>query len=151
MSTVTTHKVGGLPMSGQGRVCLLRKKFDCAVDTLTAAEVIEVFDIPKDTFVLAVGVRCETAEGATATIDIGDETNADGFIDGADMNSASTNASSNNVTAGGTNAAFGVSVETTGGGKYYTDADTIDILVNNTMDAAAFTVWALVAYCGDPA
>lgn len=127
-------------MVGQGRIAVLRKKFNCAVTPLTAADVIQVFDLAPGTLVLCTGLRCTVAEGAAATIDMGDEVDPNGFIAAANVNLATTDA----IGAG----AF--AIQTTGG-KYYAAADTLDIIPSATLGLASFEVWAVVVLTGDPA
>lgn len=94
---------------------------------LAATDVMEVVPVRAGTWVPAVFVDCTTAEGAAATIDVGDGAAANGFLDDFSLNAV----------------AWGSSLITTSyslataGGKLYTADDTIDVLVNsNNVDVA---------------
>jgi hypothetical protein len=104
---------------------------------LGANDVIEALSIPAKTMVLAVGLDVTTAEGGTLTIDVGDATDGDGFLDGVNGNVAAGYASDANPT---TPVGYGH-------GKYYSAADTIDIKTINATDTAVMRLWAVVADC----
>lgn len=99
----------------------------------SASDVIQLWDIPAGTHIQAVLVNVTTAEGAAATITIGDGTSAAGFL-------AST--SINSVAATGTiiTDAFGAT-----GGKLYTATDTLDIVFGTAadIDVAVFDVYVI--------
>jgi hypothetical protein len=99
-------------------------------------DILEVIRVPAKTLVLAVGLDVTTAEGATCTVDVGDGTTVDGFLDGADANAVASYASSGN----------GEAYEK---GKYYAAADTIDVKFINAADVAVMRLWALIVDCND--
>jgi hypothetical protein len=109
---------------------------------LTSGDVLEVIQLPAKTYVLAVGLDVTTAEGGTLTIDIGDGSAADGYLDGVNANTVASYASTLALTEGAPNTVTGYSA-----GKYYAAADTIDIKTVNAADAAVMRLWALVADC----
>ena len=109
---------------------------------LTSGDVLEVIQLPAKTYVMAVGLDVTTAEGGTLTIDIGDGTTADGYLDGVDANTVASYASTLALTEGAPNTVTGYSA-----GKYYAAADTIDVKTVNAADAAVMRLWALVVDC----
>lgn len=109
---------------------------------LTSGDVLEVIQLPAKSYVMAVGLDVTTAEGGTLTIDIGDGSAADGYLDGVDANTVASYASALALTEGAPNTVTGYSA-----GKYYAAADTIDIKTVNAADAAVMRVWALVVDC----
>jgi hypothetical protein len=109
---------------------------------LTSGDVLEVIQLPAKTYVMAVGLDVTTAEGGTLTIDIGDGSAADGYLDGVDANTVASYASALALTEGAPNTVTGYSA-----GKYYAAADTIDVKTVNAADAAVMRLWALVVDC----
>ena len=117
-----------------------------------AAGVAQCIPIKAGMEVLSVVVEVVTEEGGTLTVDVGDGADADGYIDGADMNATVgdfytsvvphvfANAAGDIVTPSGNDETdFGII-----GGKFYTTADTIDILINDNADAAVMRITAEV-------
>jgi len=104
---------------------------DTSVKNMASSDVYEAINIPAGAIVIAAGVVCLTAEGATATVDLGDGDDPDGFIDAANVNSAGLSSSS--IQDDGT---FAYS-----GGRYYSSDDTIDVTAKAALDAAKFVVW----------
>lgn len=109
---------------------------------LTSADVLEVIRIPAGTQVLAVGLNVTTAEGATLTIDVGDGTDPDGFLDGVNANTVAGYSSSTVTLVEGAPNTLSPAY---GFGKYYGAEDTIDVKTVNAADTAVMTVWAIVA------
>ena len=109
---------------------------------LTSGDVLEVIQLPAKSYVMAVGLDVTTAEGGTLTIDIGDGSAADGYLDGVNANTVASYASTLALTEGAPNTVTGYSA-----GKYYAAADTIDVKTVNAADAAVMRLWALVADC----
>jgi len=105
-------------------------------------DVLEVMPIPAKTYVMQVGLDVTTAEGGTCTIDVGDASDPDGFLDGVNANTAASYATSLALAEGTPNTIVGYS-----NGKYYAAADTIDIKTVNAADAAVMRLWAVVADC----
>lgn len=111
------------------------------VTALASGDVLEVIPVPAKTLVMRVGYDVTTAEGATATFDLGDGSDADGYLNDVDLNSVGSGVMSLALTEGTPNTIAGYS-----NGKYYSAADTIDItLNNNAINVAVVRVWALVA------
>ena len=101
---------------------------------LTSADILEVIRVPANTLVTNVALNVTTAEGGTLTVDVGDGDNPDGYIDGVNANATAAY-----LTVAGTDAFEA--------GKYYTAADTIDIVLNNAADAAVMTLTAVMVDC----
>lgn len=108
--------------------------------TFPAADVLQLLDVKAGWYVAMVGVQVHTAEGAAATGDVGDATDPNGYIDAVDMNAVGFTASGPvALTEGAPNTVTGYS-----NGKLYTAADTIDLTLDDTVDAAVITVFAVV-------
>jgi len=107
-----------------------------------AGDVLEVMQIPAKTYVICAGLDVTTAEGATCTVDMGDGTDPDGFLDGVNANTAASYATALVLAEAAPNTVVGYS-----NGKYYAAADTIDIKTVNAADAAVMRMWALVSDC----
>ncbi len=108
---------------------------------LASGDVLEVIPVPAKSLVMRVGYDVTTAEGATATFDLGDGSDADGYLNDVDLNSVASGVMALALTEGTPNTIAGYS-----NGKYYSAADTIDItLNNNAINVAVVRIWALVA------
>ena len=101
---------------------------------LTSADILEVIKVPAQTLVTHVALEVTTAEGGTLTVDVGDGDNPDGYIDGVNANAAAAY-----ITVAGTDAYEQ--------GRFYTAADTIDIVLNNAADAAVMKLTAVMVDC----
>ncbi len=104
-----------------------------------AGDGVEAIRIPAKSLVMAVGVDVTTAEGGTLTLDVGDGSDADGWLDGVNANTVASYCSAAALAEGAPNTFVGY-----GAGKYYAAADTIDVITVNAADAAVVRVWALV-------
>lgn len=93
---------------------------------LAAADILQLIELPAGVYVPVAVLQCITAEGETATADLGDGAQVAGYLDDFNCNTAGWGFS-------GVTTAYSVAV---GGGKLYTAADTIDLLLNT----AAFNV-----------
>lgn len=97
---------------------------------LAATDTLDVIPLPAGTTVLMVGADVTTAEGATATMDVGDGSGATTYMSNVNLNS---------VAANGATVAAPV---------FYGSADKIMITLDqNSIDAAVVRVWAVVADC----
>jgi len=97
---------------------------------LTATDILQVLPVAAGTLVLAVGVDVTKAEGAAATIDVGDGTSATRYL-----SNTSINAVANTVSA-------------LSAPQFYAAADTIDITIDNAAtDLAVIRLWALIVDC----
>ena len=118
---------------------------DRAAASLTAlagGDVLTALHIPAKTMVLAVGLDVTTAEGGTLTIDVGDGSDPDGFLDGVAGNAVGSFSTSLVLAEAAPNTVTGYS-----NGKYYAAADTIDVVTVNAADAVVMRLWAVVADC----
>ena len=134
MATVTAFTDGQPVVKLDGNmVGVIENYVSFAVTSVSAADVVEVLDVGAGTFVSCVWMIVLTAEGATATCDIGDATDPNGYDDSVNMN-----ASAGTITRTLETDAYTV-------GKYYSSADTIDLTIDNDTDAAivymAATAW----------
>lgn len=140
------------PEKGTRAVTMLEVDLDMAAITaarlaagataLANGDGLEVLRIPAKTLVLRVGLDVTTAEGGTCTIDVGDGTDPDGFLDGVNANTVASYCSALALAEAAPNTVVGYS-----NGKYYSAADTIDVVFVNAADAAVMRVWALVVDC----
>lgn len=105
----------------------------------SAADVLELINVPANTFVQAVHYEVETAEGAVLTFTLGDAADPDGFVAGADGNAVGSGMNTLALTEGVPNTITGYS-----GGKFYSAADTIDMVLANAAAAAKVTVTAIM-------
>lgn len=150
MATYSADYVAERSQGLNGKMNLIERTIDfkqvadyrasAGLTALASADVYEILNIPAKTLVLRVGYDVTTVEGATATVHIGDGSDADGFVASANLNSVGSGASALALTEGAPNTVTGYS-----GGKYYSAADTIDLTLNNNgIDAAVVRVWALI-------
>lgn len=107
---------------------------------LAAADILQVISLPAKTFVIAAGLDVTTAAGGTLTLDLGDGSDADGYIDGVDGNAVASYAPIKTLVEGTPNTILGYSL-----GKYYSAADTLDLVLVNAPAACVVRVWAIVA------
>ena len=115
-----------------------------AAAALASGDVLEIIPLPAKSLVLRVGYDVTTAEGASATFDLGDGSDTDGYLNDISLNSVASGISTVSL-AEGTPNTFPLPYAV---GKYYSAADTIDMLINsNSVDAAVVRIWALVVDC----
>ena len=103
---------------------------------LAATDVLEVIRVPANTLVTNVALNVTTAEGGTLTVDVGDGDDPDGYIDGVNANATAAY-----IPVAGT-AAYEQ-------GKYYTAADTIDVVTVNAADTAVMMLTAVMIDCSE--
>ena len=137
----TTGGTGALSQSLGTGMYRLYKTFDLADlkaslndDTdFAAGDIMKAFSIPANTLILTAHCKVHVAEGATCTIDVGiTGDDADGFLDGANINSTSTSVATAHTYGYGVNFMLG---------KLVTTADTVDIyFVSNDSGVAVFTL-----------
>jgi len=107
-----------------------RASADPVLDAFVASDVVAALDIPAGSVVLAVGADITTASGATATVDVGDSSDVDKYIDGANAN------------------AVGHSSSIATKPVLYNTAGTIDIkFATGVPGALVVRVWAVIANC----
>jgi len=110
------------------------------------SDTLQVLNIPAKTLVMAVGIDVTTADGTASTVDIGETGgDVDGWINGHDCNAVGSACSTNNTLVEGTPNVFEPAL---GNGKYYSSADTIDMLfLTAPQDASVMRVWAVCIDC----
>jgi hypothetical protein len=96
---------------------------------LAATDTLEIIPVAAGSLVLAVGVQVTKAEGATATIDIGDAASATRYSSNADLN------------------ALGSTVSSASPFYYAADGAIRVTLDHNSIDAAVARVFAVIVNC----
>lgn len=142
MATVdlTVGGTSGAAANLSGRIFTHEIELDFDKTNRGAADVLQLFDIPAGSFVLMVGYQVVTAEGGAATFDLGDGATPAGYVSNADANAVGRGVSGPvSLTEGAPNTVTGYSA-----GKFYSAADTIDMIVDAALDAAKIRVWAVL-------
>ena len=128
MATYTiTGATAGIPVGVKPQI--IEVVLDFSSTNLTTADSVEVFEMNANTLVLAAGVEVLTAASAgSPVLDLGDDTTddlyvsaLDGSATGQEINSAS---------------------------KFYTAADTIDLIANTATFDGKVRVYAVIAELG---
>lgn len=135
MTTYTTYtdgttitSVSGGNYAGSPARTVLTGVYDASKRNMVAADVATVVTIPAGTWVEAVFLEIITAEAtASQTISVGDGDSTAGWVSAV---SSSAAAGTKYLGAGALAIATGTSQTN---GKYYTTADTLDILVPTSM------------------
>lgn len=110
-----------------------QNKFSFAeIAALASGGVVEILKIPAKAYVERVVLRIDTVEGGTATADVGDGDDPNGYLDHVDLD----------ATAGDVFSSIKLT-DNYAEGHYYPDADTIDISLDNNMDAGIYTISAI--------
>lgn len=141
----TTYAYNGAQRGGTGagmtfspgRLGVADIKFDFAaiaadrsansLAALASTDILQAVGVKAGTWVPMVAVDTTTAEGAAATVSVGDGADDNGFVDALSINA--TGYGSSLITT-----AYSLA---TAGGKIYTADDTIDVLLNsNSIDVA---------------
>jgi hypothetical protein len=154
MATYAADYVAERSLALGAKTTLLERTIDFAqvaayragagLTALASGDVYELFNLPAKTLVFRVGYDVTVAEGATATFDLGDGSDTDGYLNDISLNSVASGV----MTLALTDASPGVTVTAYSGGKYYSSADTIDmVLNNNSIDVAVVRVWIVVQDC----
>lgn len=97
--------------------------FDATKQNLAQNDIAQLVNIPAKTLVRRVFWEVETVEGGARNFAIGDGSDTDGFIATTSANSLASGISGLALTEGTPNTITGYS-----GGKYYSAADTLDLL-----------------------
>ena len=139
MSEITTMKApgaGAKSWQGVDKHYLMEVELDFSGQTALTTDTVVVFNVKAKQLLMGMLVEVVTAEGATATLDIGlTGGDVDKFIDGANVNGAV--GSIHKSGDGGTK-----EVIVAEGGHYFAAADNIDLLPLNDLDAAKIKVFA---------
>ena len=132
---------GGYPAHLKGGLYRVTRELDFNKVNRSAADVLQLINVPANTRVVRVAVLVTVVEGATLTFDIGDGATPAGYIEAHD----------GNVLAGADSG--GIVLETatpdtikpySGTGKRYSAADTIDMTLDNDAASAKVTVIAFL-------
>lgn len=97
---------------------------DFSVLTPSSGDIIQCMNVDEGTLVTGVYLLIVTADTGTKTVDIGDDTDENGYDDNVDVTATA-----------GTVTKMLEATDPYGAGKYYTTDDTIDLLVNNASTA----------------
>ena len=142
MAEILTMKAPGAGERGWQAVdkaYLMEVELDFSGQTALTTDTVVVFNVKAKQLLTGMLVEVVTAEGATATLDIGlTGGDVDKFIDGANVNGAV-----GTVHKSGDGSTKEVIVAE--GGHYFAAADNIDLLPLNDLDAAKVKVFALFA------
>ena len=156
MATVD-YTVGGLASAVPAEGLNIFSRKECVLDFLstntngvnrTAADILQMIDVANDDYVMMVSAELITAEGGTFTFDVGDGGTVDRFLNGVDGNATAGTmyVSQNAYTQDSTNADMELPTTLTAGidsilgGVPYTADDTVDMIVNDNVDAAKIRV-----------
>lgn len=144
MSTIDlTDKELGAVHAGARSLVVLSNTIDFNENNAAALDVIQALKVGAGDVVLRTVVNVETVEGGTLTFDLGDGDDPNGYMDAVNGNALAITGSALTLTEGTPNTVAAYS-----GGKLYTAADTIDMVLDNAADAAVIKVSALVARMG---
>jgi len=108
----------------------------------SGTDTMKIFNVVEGMMIDYVAVEVITAEGSTATIEIGDGADENGYLMAAALTTAGW------YTPDGTYGGKYLSMDTPshGMGKLYESADTIDVYFNHTTDDAVADFWIAGVY-----
>ena len=135
MPTVDMTNGSGFARNDGNKQFVIENTLDFATTNQTGSDVLQTLNIPANTLVEDCFYKVIDAEGGVLTLNIGDGADVDGFHAAADANVAGEL-----VKSGGAYA------KQTLGGRLYTAADTIDVIVSADADAGKVRI---VAICVD--
>ncbi len=138
---MTDYTLTANASSTLGEPKVVRQTLDCSVNNLAQNDIAELIVVPANTYVMLIRWEVETVEGAARNFAIGDGSDTDGYITTTTANTAASGASALALTEAAPNTVTGYS-----NGKYYSAADTIDLLAvtSGGLDTAKITVSALM-------
>ena len=123
-----TGATAGVPVGVKPQI--VEVVLDFSTTNLTTADSVEVFELPANTLVLMAGLETLTvASTGSPVLDLGDDADDDIYA---------------SAVAGHTSVASG----TTSVGKFYTAADTIDLIANTATFDGKVRVFAVIAELG---
>lgn len=97
---------------------------------LAATDTLQIIPLPAGSTVLALGADVTKAEGAVATIDVGDTSSAITYLSNVNLNSVAKSAA------------------TVAAPIYYGAGDNLYVTIDsNNIDVAVVRIWAIVADC----
>lgn len=131
VDTIDTHIDGSQVHSILGGIKgTIRNTLDFATTNAAATDIVQALKVGAGMIVTNVRTRIVTAEGATATCDVGDGDDPNGYNDAADLNAAENVIETN------------LEADPYGEGKYYAVEDTIDLTLDHALDACVVEVSA---------
>lgn len=140
--TDLTTGYGTQPVGAQVPVIKWERIVDFSANNLGSSDTMQLFDLPADVLVMLVTVEVLTAEGGTATIDIGiTGGDVDKYMDGANINQSAGTV----IVSGDAGTAEPVAFENNG--AYLSSAETVSVLANNALDAAKIRVQIFAFDC----
>lgn len=157
MAAYTADYVADRSMAIGGKITLLERTLNFAeiaayragagLTALAAGDVYASIAFNAKSLILRVGVDVTGAGTAGLTLDVGDGTDPDGYLDGVSGAAVGSFQSGSNLTlTPGTPNAITGTPYAYGLGKYYTADDTIDlVLVGQVPGNLICRLWALVA------
>lgn len=133
------------------KIFITENILDFGATNIDSGDVAEALNLSAPAVVLFAGLEVLTVEGGTATGDLGDDADPNGYLDGVNLNDSagdvyvSLNSWSENTTnANVVNGGGAQEVFSLLGGKLYESDDTLDLDPQNTLDAAVIRVFAAV-------
>lgn len=133
MATYDLTQSGGVSTTAGPYGMYWRKiHLDFGANPYSAADVLQLIDVPAGTFVLNVFTKVTTAEGATGTGDVGDGGDPNGWNDALDLNAT-----------GIEYGAIGTDARAITDTYLYSSADTIDLTLDHDIDTAVVDVAVL--------
>lgn len=129
MATYTiTGATAGVPVGVKPQI--VEVVLDFSTTNLTTSDSVEVFELPANTLVLMAGLETLTvASTGSPVLDLGDDADDD-------------------IYAAAVNGHTAVASGTTSVGKFYTAADTIDLIANTATFDGKVRVFAVIAELG---
>lgn len=147
-SAGTDPRLSGNPQARSVLTC--ENVLACATTNQGAGDTAQMLVMAAGFLAIFASMQVLTAEGGTLTVDVGDGTDPDAFLDGVDGNAVAGTRYCSNVAytdatdAGNVESATPTQLFSIPGGKFYSAADTIDGLINNAADAAKLRFTALI-------
>lgn len=140
MTTYTKVIGGGSTVSPNAQARkVVRRRIDCAAEAalqslteFSPTDILEAITVPAGYRATAVWVDVKKVEGGAATVDIGDGSDADGYLAAVDLNALGVTFMTLALTEAAPNTITRYTL-----GKTYTSADTIDITFNTNATAVA--------------
>lgn len=114
------------PLKGTNRVFVQYRELDTAAYNLAASGTYTLFNLPANSLVLCVAYQVVTAEGGTATFDLGDSGSATRFYSNADANATAGTKVGSYVTP-----------------LFYGTANSVILSADHAMDAAKLRFWVV--------
>lgn len=150
---LTVGNADALPAVSLPGARLVEREYDASKRTAAPADVLELIHVPAKSWVDFVQWEVTKVQGAAATFDLGDGTTPAGYVSNANANALGSGISApaagyvNTSDAGVAQDAIVLSPAYSGG-KYYSAADTIDMIADAALTVAKITVRALITKFG---